>query len=59
MARILHRSIGQALPHAASAQGVYITDTQRAPLPGWFGRGGGDECGARPPGSAGGHARPD
>ncbi|MBE0462770.1 MAG: aspartate aminotransferase family protein [Halomonadaceae bacterium] len=28
MARILHRSIGQALPHAASAQGVYITDTQ-------------------------------
>ncbi|MBP5979345.1 MAG: aspartate aminotransferase family protein [Halomonas sp.] len=28
MARILHRSIGQALPHAASAQGAYITDTQ-------------------------------
>ncbi|WP_417422348.1 aspartate aminotransferase family protein [Halomonas sp.] len=28
MARILHRSIGLALPHAASAQGVYITDTQ-------------------------------
>lgn len=27
MARILHRSIGQALPHAASARGVYITDT--------------------------------
>ena len=28
MTRILHRSIGQALPHAASAQGVYITDTE-------------------------------
>ncbi|EHJ93534.1 aspartate aminotransferase family protein [Vreelandella boliviensis] len=27
MTRILHRSIGVALPHAASAQGVYITDT--------------------------------
>ncbi|MGY2461184.1 aspartate aminotransferase family protein [Vreelandella sulfidaeris] len=28
MTRLLHRSIGQALPHAASAQGVYITDTE-------------------------------
>lgn len=28
MTRILHRSIGQALPKAASAQGVYITDTE-------------------------------
>ncbi|WAM52884.1 aspartate aminotransferase family protein [Vreelandella venusta] len=27
MTRILHRSIGPTLPHAASAQGVYITDT--------------------------------
>lgn len=27
MTRILHRSIGPPLPHAASAQGVYITDT--------------------------------
>lgn len=27
MTRILHRSIGSTLPHAASAQGVYITDT--------------------------------
>ncbi|MGP9665652.1 aspartate aminotransferase family protein [Halomonas sp. AOP22-C1-8] len=28
MTRILHRSIGQALPKAVSAQGVYITDTE-------------------------------
>ncbi|WP_339935600.1 aspartate aminotransferase family protein [Vreelandella glaciei] len=28
MTRLLHRSIGQALPRAASAQGVYITDTE-------------------------------
>lgn len=28
MTRILHRSIGPTLPHAASAQGVYITDTR-------------------------------
>ena len=27
MTRILHRGIGATLPHAASAQGVYITDT--------------------------------
>lgn len=27
MTRILHRGIGGTLPHAASAQGVYITDT--------------------------------
>ncbi|MCS2608469.1 aspartate aminotransferase family protein [Halomonas dongshanensis] len=27
MSRILHRSIGPVLPHAASAQGVYITDS--------------------------------
>lgn len=27
MTRILHRSIGPTLPHAASAKGVYITDT--------------------------------
>ncbi|WP_286902487.1 aspartate aminotransferase family protein [Vreelandella sedimenti] len=27
MTRILHRGIGAQLPHAASAQGVYITDT--------------------------------
>lgn len=27
MTRILHRGIGAELPHAASAQGVYITDT--------------------------------
>ncbi|NYS79282.1 MULTISPECIES: aspartate aminotransferase family protein [Halomonadaceae] len=28
MTRLLHRSIGQALPRAASARGVYITDTE-------------------------------
>ena len=28
MTRLLHRSIGQVLPRAASARGVYITDTE-------------------------------
>ncbi|RBI68747.1 aspartate aminotransferase family protein [Vreelandella sulfidaeris] len=28
MTRLLHRSIGQTLPRAASARGVYITDTE-------------------------------